>query len=118
MSIARLYVTHTVFAIIVVSVNCDTRDSVQPVSTKLGENITLVCHLNGLKRCHHKWRNFYRVDKDQTSVLVHRGSHRFTLNVRSLNDATKYYCTEECIENTDQDGDKKCWFHITSKKVV
>ena len=97
--------------------SCDSKDSVQPISTELGQTIALICPL---KACRQSKYKFYHVTKNQTTVqsrLVHHGRYRFILNV-SLENAGEYYCTEQCSTDTDQDEDKMCWFNITSKKLA
>ena len=98
--------------------SCESQDSVQPVSIELGQTVTLTCPL---KTCQQSKYKFYHITKNQTTVqsrLVHHSRYRFILNVRSLDNAGEYYCIEQCSKDTDQDEDKKCWFNITSKKLL
>ena len=89
--------------------SCESKDSVQPVSIGLGETVTLICPL---KTCRQSKYKFYHVAKNQTTVqsrLVHHSRYRFNLNIRSLDNAGKYYCIEQCSNNnnTDQDEEKQ-----------
>ena len=104
---------------IIASASCDSRDLVQVETTKLGETVPFVCHLE--KTCRGSKYRFYHVIKNGTiaqSRLVHQGGHWYNLNVRSLDDAGEYYCIEYCSEEADQDDNRRCWFNITSKKLL
>lgn len=95
---------------------CESNETVQPDTTELGQNVTLVCHLNA---CRQSQYNYYRFNNNQISeqpILVHHGRHRYTFKVTDYDDAALYYCTEECSEEIDQEEDRRCWFSITSKK--